>query len=185
VIGLLGCGGLLALFLVVLLVAAVVSGPTNQTAQSDGEEEQESKKKPAPNNKKSGPENVTAAVGESAQLADRTLVVNEVEGYAPPNQFQRPQPGNEYLRVYVTLRNTGNQPFPYNPLDFKVQDSNGVQKTPETMTDMPYRLEFGDLAPDGIVEGNLVFEVPQGDNDLQLIYQTNAIERRTITVGPL
>src|SRR5829696_6933431 len=136
-------------------------GTTNQTAQSEGEEEQESEKKPAPNMKKSGPENVTAAVGESAQLADRTLVVNEVEGYAPPNQFQRPQPGNEYLRVYVTLRNTGNQPFPYNPLDFKVQDSNGVQKTPETISEMPYRLEYGSLAADGTVEGNLVFEVPQ------------------------
>ena len=175
---------MLALFLVVLLVAAVVSGPTNQTAQSEGEG-QESEKKPAPNKKKSGPENVTAAVGESAQLADRTLVVNEVEGYAPPNQFQRPQPGNEYLRVYVTLRNTGNQPFDYNPLDFKVQDSNGVQKNPEFISEMPYSLELGSLAPDGTVEGNLVFEVPQGDNDLQLVYQTNAIERRTITVGPL
>src|SRR5215211_3039849 len=184
VIGLLGGGGLLALFLVVLLVAAVVSGPTNQTAQSEGDEEQKSEKKPTPN-KKSGPENVTAAVGESAQLADRTLVVNEAEGYAPPNQFQRPQPGNEYLRVYVTLRNTGNQPFDYNPLDFKVQDSNGVQKNSEFITEMPYSLEYGSLAPDGTVEGNLVFEIPQGDNDLHLIYETNPIERRTITVGPL
>src|SRR5919112_3095511 len=40
VIGLLGCGGLLALFLVVLLVAAVVAGPANQTAQSEGEEQE-------------------------------------------------------------------------------------------------------------------------------------------------
>src|SRR5215208_4007423 len=155
VIGLLGCGGLVALLLVALLVAAVVSGPTNQTAQSGGEEGQESgesEKKPAPNKKKSGPENVTAKVGESAQLGDRTLVVNEVEGYAPPNQFQRPQSGNEYLRVYVTLRNTGNQPFDYNPLDFKVQDSNGVQKNPEFISEMPYSLELGSLAPDGTVE---------------------------------
>jgi hypothetical protein len=119
------------------------------------------------------------------QLRDRTLVVNEVEGYSPPNRFQRPQQGNEYLRVYVTVRNTGDQTINYNPLDFKVQDSNGVQKNYETISEMPYRFEYGSLAPDGTVEGNLVFEVPQGDNNLQLIYETNMFGGETVTVGPL
>ena len=192
VIGLLGCGGLVALLLVALLVVAVVSGPTKQTAQSGGggqesggeEEEEKEEKKPA-EKKKSGPENVEVAVGETAELRDRTLLVNEVQHGYPPRRGQRLEPGNELLRVYITLKNTGNQPINYNPLDFKVQDSNGVQKNYEGMSDLPYRLEYGSLAPDGTVEGNLAFEVPQGDNNLQLVYQANQFQRQTVTVGPL
>jgi len=190
VIGLLGCGGLVALLLVALLVVAVVSGPTNQTAQSGGDgqesggEEEKEEKKPAPK-KKSGPENVEVAVGETAELQDRSVVVNEVQHNYPPARFQKLEPDTELLRVYLTLRNTGEQPINYNPLDFKVQDSNGVQKNYQAMAELPYRLEYGSLAPDGTVEGNLAFEVPQGDNNLQLVYQPNAFQRQTVTVGPL
>jgi len=35
------------------------------------------------------------------------------------------------------------------------------------------------------MEGNLTFEVPQGDNNLQLIYEANLFQRQTVTVGPL
>jgi Domain of unknown function (DUF4352)/zinc-ribbon domain len=186
VIGLLGCGGLVGLLLVALLVVAAVSGPANQTAQSEGggQEDGDDEKKPA-EKKKSGAENAQVAVGETAELRDRTLVVNEVQkGYPPPRQI-RIEPGNELLRVYVTLRNTSNQAFSYNPLNFKVQDSNGVQESRQVMMGLPYPIEPGSLAPEGTMEGNLVFEVPQGDSNLQLIYEANPIQRQTITVGPL
>ena len=191
VIGLLGCGGLVTLLLVALLVVAIVSGPTNQTAQSGGggqedgsEEEEKEEKKPAPK-KKSGPENVEVAVGETAELQDRSLAVNEVQhGYPPPRQI-RMDPGHELLRVYVTLRNTSDQDFSYNLLNFKVQDSNGVQESRQVIPDLPYRIEPGSLAPDGTLEGNLVFEVPQGDSNLLLIYEANPITKQNITVGPL
>ncbi len=75
----LGCGGL-ALLVLALLVVGIVSGTTNKTAQSGGEGDENGKSEEKPEaKKKSGPENVTAKVGESAQLRDRTLVVNEVE----------------------------------------------------------------------------------------------------------
>jgi len=191
VIGLLGCGGLVGILLVALLVVAIVSGPTNQTAQSgggeqeDGEEEKEPAEKKPAEKKKSGAENAEVAVGETAELRDRTLVVNEVQkGYPPPRQT-RIEPGNERLRVYVTLHNTSNQEFSYNPLNFKVQDSNGVQERHKLTMDLPYRIEPGSLAPEGTMEGNLVFEVPQGDSNLQLIYEASPIQRQTIIVGPL
>src|SRR5215217_4630601 len=109
-----------------LLVVAVVSGPTNQTAQSGGDgqesggEEEKEEKKPAPK-KKSGPENVEVAVGETAELSDRTLVVDEVQHSYPPQRYQRVEPGTELLRVYVTLKNTSNQAFNYNLHNFQVQ----------------------------------------------------------------
>jgi hypothetical protein len=190
VIGLLGCGGLVALLLVALLVVAVVSGPPSQTAQSggggqdnDGSEEKE-EKKPA-KKKMSGPENVEVAVGETAELSDRTLIVNEVQHGYPPQRYQRLEPGTELLRVYVTLKNTSNQAFNYNLNNFQVQDSNGVQKNPTTVTDLPYRVEYGDLAAGGTMEGNIVYEVPEGDRNLKLVYEANPFQRQTITVGPL
>ena len=190
VIGLLGCGGLVALLLVALLVVAIVSRPTTQTAQSGGGgqessgEEEKEEKKPEPK-KKSGPENVEVAVGETAELSDRTLEVNEVQHGYPPQRSQRVEPGTELLRVYVTLKNTSNQAFNYNLHNFQVQDSNGVQKAPTIAIDLPYRVEFGDLAAGGTMEGNLLYEVPEGDNNLQLIYEANPFQRQTVTVGPL
>jgi hypothetical protein len=43
----------------------------------------------------------------------------------------------------------------------------------------------GSLAPGGTVEGNVTFEVPEGDSGLSLLYKTNAFSGQTITVKPL
>ena len=56
-------------------------------------------------------------------------------------------------------RNTGDQAFSYNQLSFEAQDPNGTQRKLETITGLPYRLEFGDLAPGDTLEDNMVFEV--------------------------
>lgn len=124
-------------------------------------------------------------MGETAELRDRTLVANEVQHGYPPQRFQKLEPGTELVRVYVALKNTSDQAFNYNLHDFQVQDSNGVQKHPTTVTELPYRVEFGDLAAGGTMEGNLVYEVPEGDRNLKLIYEPNAFQRQNITVGPL
>jgi hypothetical protein len=75
-------GGLL---LVALIVVAIVSGPSNETTQSGGGEAENGKdeKKKLAEKKKSGSGNVEVAVGETAELRDRTLVVNEVEHNFP------------------------------------------------------------------------------------------------------
>jgi hypothetical protein len=177
--------------IVALLVVAIVSGPQNETAQSGGgqensEEEAKGEEKKATSKTKTDPAAVTVGVGETAELRDRTFVVNEVErNYVSPNRFTRVEPGNELIRVYVTLQNTGDQAFNYNVHNFEVQDSGGIQKIPQTIMELPNRIEFGDLAPGGTLEGNMVFEVPEGDNGLSLLYETDIIQKRTIIVKPL
>ena len=140
-LGLLGCGGVLGLLLVAILVVAIVSRPPNTTSQSkqEGEEQSEDKKKTT--KAKSDPNSVEVDVGETAELRDRTLVVNDVErNFVPPNRFTRVEPGNEFVRAFITIKNTGDQAFHYNPNDFKMQDSNGVQKPAETITELPNRM---------------------------------------------
>ena len=183
---LIGCGAVVVLG-VLLFIALVVGvliggGGSNKQSTSDTatttEESEEEKKKPEPK-KKTGPNNVQASVGQTAELSDRTLVVNEVErNYAPPSRVPNLEPGNEFVRVFVTLTNTDNQTFDYNPNNFKVQDSNGVQQTPRNPPQLPYTFQHGSLAPNGTLEGNMVFQVPQGDTGLSLIYEP--FEQRSI-----
>lgn len=185
-VGLLGCGGV-GLLLVALVVVAIVSGAPSNTAQSGSEQESgDDEKKSGSKNKGSGSDNPTVAVGESAELDDRTLTVTEVErNYTPQNRFSKAESGNEYLRVYVTMTNTSNRDIDYNPFNFEVQDSSGVQKNQTYVPEVPYNLESGSLAPKGKVEGNMIFEVPRNDNNLALIYTSNMFSGETVTVEPL
>ena len=181
-IGLLGCGGLLVL-LVILVVVVVALAPSggNQTSQGGGGEAEEKQKKTPKT--KTGPENVEATVGETAELQDRTLVVNEVErNFSPPTRASGLKPGNEFVRVFITLTNTSNQTFDYNPNNFKMQDSAGVQQTPRSMAQLPYSISHGSLAPGGTLEGNMVVQVPQGDSGLSLVYEPFERGLGTITV---
>lgn len=185
-VGLLGCGGV-GLLLLALVVVAIVSGSSSNTAQSGGGQESgDAEKKSTSKSSKSGSDNPTAAVGESVELDDRTFSVAEVErNYTPNNQFSKAERGNEYLRVLITLTNTSNGSISYNPFDFKVQDSNGVQKSQTFIPEVPNDLESGNLAPNGKIQGNLVFEVPRNDNGLKLLYTTNMFSGETVTVEPL
>jgi hypothetical protein len=183
--GVLGCGGV-GLLLLALIVVGIVSSASNNTAKSGGEEENGEDEKKSASKSKSGSGSVTVAVGEPAELDDQTLTVTEVDrNFSPNNRFSKAERGSEYLRVYVTLTNTSNRDISYNPFDFEVQDSNGVQKNQSYVSEVPYKFESGSLAPKGKVEGNLVFEVPQNDNNLKLIYTSNMFSGDTVTVEPL
>jgi hypothetical protein len=163
---LIGCGGLLALSVVALLavlVGSVIFGGGSS---------------------KTEPENVETAVEETAELRDRTLVVNEVErNYLPPNQFSRPEGVNEFIRVFIVLTNTSDEPLDYNPNNFKVQDSNGVQKTPQSIPELPYPVHHASLAPGGMIQGNMVFEIPQDDRGPRLLYEPFERNLGTVTVA--
>jgi Domain of unknown function (DUF4352) len=178
---LIGCGGLLALGVVlfVVLVIGIAIGRGGDTEQT---ERLEAEKNPTPK-KKASSQSIEVAVGERAELADRTLIVHEVDrNYTPPTRVSGLQPDEEPLRVYITMANTSNQSFDYNPNNFKVQDSSGVQKTPQSPTQLPARIEHGSLAPGGTLEGNMVFYVPQGDTGLSLVYEPFERGLGTVTV---
>jgi hypothetical protein len=135
--GLLGCGGLAVLGVLLFVVLLIGIGVGGSGKQSSGEPGSTSAEKKAKNNKADS-QNVEVTIGEAAELRDRTFTVNEAErNYFPPSRFQKVEPGNEYVRVYITLENTGDQALSYNPLDFELQDSNGVQRKYQTISEHP------------------------------------------------
>jgi len=95
------------------------------------------------------------------------------------------EPGSTSVESAENAKNTGDESINYNINDFKVQDSNGVQSNHDSRaeSDLPYRISYGGLAPDGELLGNIVFQVPQGDSGLKLIYDVSTVRgKRSITV---
>ncbi len=109
-------------------------------------------------------------VGDVIKIGDYTLTVNKAtRNWQSPADYDKPEAGKEYVLVEVTITNEGKSSASYNTFDFKMQDSNGVQKT-ETFTMADNKLNSGSLAAGGKITGNLVYDVPQDDAGLKLLF---------------
>jgi uncharacterized protein DUF4352 len=186
---LIGCGALGALVVVVLLISFVLfvvrGGPSNPppSGNSGGGGTQAAKSPPSSPKKSQDKSNPEVAVGDTVNLSDQTFVVNEAQpNYQPPNQFERPQNGMQFVRVNVTITNTSSGQINFNPFDFKLQDADGVQRNYRPIAQMPTPLNSGSLAQNGSVTGNMAFEAPQGGTGLKLIYKPSMISSEQVTV---
>lgn len=123
------------------------------------------------------------AVNESATLNNHTLIVSDVQrNYQTGNEYTQPESGKEFIVMTVTISNAGDSEFSFNPNDFEIQDSNGVQQSYSWQVPSEGKLDSGSLAPGGKVSGKLGFEVPAGDANLRLIYSQNLFSDKKITV---
>lgn len=110
------------------------------------------------------------AVGDKIKIDDYTMTVNKIErNWQSPADYDKPEAGKEYVLAEVTITNEGKSSIPYNTFDFKMQDSDGVQKT-ETYTMATSKLNSGDLAPGGKVTGNLVYDAVKDATGLKLLF---------------
>ena len=110
-------------------------------------------------------------IGDIVELDGASVVVNKVT-HVNGDDWNRPKNGHEYVVVEVTIKNEGTSSKPYNPFDFKMQNSQGV------ITDMTFwtsdrdtSLSSGELAPGGSITGTIPFEEPINDPELTLIYE--------------
>jgi hypothetical protein len=111
------------------------------------------------------------SVGETATLDDVAVQVLKVEK-SDGTEYDQPKPDMEYVIVTVALRNDGDETAVFAPYQFAMINSKG-QKTDEdfSLIDMNTYLKSGELLPGGAVSGTLVFEQPQDDSGLVLVYQ--------------
>jgi hypothetical protein len=179
-------GGILLAVAVVVLLAVLIGiligrGQQEEVAQKETTEEKTEEKteettvkteqKRNTPSKKTPPQSSVVGLGETGELFDRTVTVNDVQRpFVFPRNIPRPQMGNEFALMNVTITNTSSQPINVNPLHFKSEDSNGVRIDARRATGQPDEITSGSIAPGGELTGNLVAEVAQGDPTINLVY---------------
>lgn len=118
----------------------------------------------------SKPQNNT---GEKNQVKGGNILVtvSKIER-SQGSEYDKPKEGTEFVILHLTLKNTGSTKQSYNSYDFGLQNSNGnITNTAFTIINNDTALHYGELAGGGTVSGSLAFEIPQGDNNLKLIYK--------------
>lgn len=120
-------------------------------------------------------------LSEPVTSGNKSLVVGELE-FFPQIGGSAPGPGREYVVMTVTIRNVGDKRESYAPADFRLQNGEGNITGSKMVVGISNQLEQGQLAPGGRVTGRLVFEVPQRDRNLILLWPscTPACDERQI-----
>lgn len=140
------------LIVIVVIIAVAGAGSNNET-QTIGQEEKTEYNQ-----------------GEEAILGDGAITVTNVEK-SQGSEWDKPKSGKEFVIVYVTIENKGSNNLSYNPLYFKMQNSQGQQESMTfTTIDQDTALQSGELIPGGKVSGTITFEQPKDDTGLVLIY---------------
>ncbi len=125
---------------------------------------------PTPTAAPKGPE--IGKVGQKVTSAGISLTVHSVKRTSDSgNQLIVPKQGNEYLVVEVTIENESRETSPYNPLYFKVKDSDSFEYNVSLMPMIGNALKSGELAQGEKARGTVTFEIPKTVKGLVLSYQ--------------
>ncbi|MFQ5611362.1 MAG: DUF4352 domain-containing protein [Anaerolineae bacterium] len=83
-----------------------------------------------------------------------------------------PEPGKEFVFVSLKLRSLRppNEFSPYDPLDFLLFGGQGGFYPPDPQADNGRRLVAGELPGEGVIDGDLIFQVAQGEGGLFLVW---------------
>lgn len=131
--------------------------------------------------------NKTAKVGETIKLDDVHFIVNSVT-YNAGTKYSKPNDGNQYVIVNVTIENKGKKPISYNRYDFKLDDKGNQTPFSEYITGddgakvVNDILNSGTLVEGGKVTGSMIGQAKIGDK-YKLVYSgyTKNYKKNTIT----
>jgi hypothetical protein len=98
--------------------------------------------------------------GEVATVGSHTITVTGIVAPYPMLSYT-PRLGYQFVKVTIKITNTSNQPYNFNPSDYKLEDSRKVQNEagPESYSSEE-PLTSGTLASGGEVVGSMVYEIP-------------------------
>lgn len=116
-------------------------------------------------------------VGDTVDIDGVQLKVNKVD-FNPGSDISKPNAGNQYVIVNVTITNKSKDSVDYNPFDFKLDDAGNQTDLSEMLMDsngnqvVTDTLQSGTLAPGGSVTGSMVGQAKIG-GQYKLIYTGN------------
>ncbi|WP_041140102.1 DUF4352 domain-containing protein [Beduini massiliensis] len=124
------------------------------------------------------PEKTEFAQSETATYKKVEYRVTGVEKTKGQQYFEAAE-GKEYVIVHIKIENKTEDKISYNALYWKMQNSNGQEDGYKiTALDNINALNSGDLLAGGTIEGDLVFEEPEGDTGLKLAYYPSIMDSK-------
>lgn len=184
-----GCLGLVAIVVLLVVIAGLSGGrsTTQQVSapaatsvpQSPGlaaaaSKPTEGPKPTAPSKPTDTPQPVASPlgkVGEPFEAGGVSLTVAKVSKTDQTSQFAKAKPGNTFVVTDVIIESPGRDESPYNPLYFKVRDSEGFEASGALMGAPEPALKSGKLAKGEKVRGNVAFEVKADAKGFVLLYE--------------
>jgi hypothetical protein len=108
-------------------------------------------------------------VGQTGTTGNFDVTLNEViVPFTAPNEYQTPDPGNQYIAVDVTMVNNDDEQHPVSSLlSFELTDSEGRKYTESLIIDGTSDIG-GQVPPKSQRRGTTVYEVPAGITGLEL-----------------
>jgi hypothetical protein len=104
------------------------------------------------------PAQTVGKVGDRVEANGVALTVVKVEKATQISDFQKAEEGKTFVIAEVLIENVSTDTAPYNPLYFKVKDSEGFEENSSLMTG-DGALKSGELAKGEKARGNVAFQV--------------------------
>lgn len=128
---------------------------------------------------------VKAAVGDLVEGENMHLVIESVERELSETVLT-PEPGNEFVRVSLALKNVSDEYLSVSSLlQTRLRDDENYQYRSTVIGDNQPRFTDGQFVPGEVGRGSLAFEVPEDVSGLQLVFDFDVsifggVERATI-----
>lgn len=111
-------------------------------------------------------------VNDTVRLKGVKMTLTDVKKKFKMNgEYSNPKQGSQLIKVNVKIENDSESEINVSENDIKIKDSSGAMENPIEATNLlADKFESAVLLPGGIREGAVIFEVPENDNELKLIY---------------
>lgn len=114
-------------------------------------------------------------VGEEVELNDLSLKIYKVGNFNNYDSFWGPNSGRKYYFVNITMQNKGSGEIKYMRSDFILQDKESHPYNEAFLGSYEGLLDTsGTLLAGEMVNGDVVYDVPQNYNEFILIYRSYA-----------
>ena len=102
--------------------------------------------------------------------------ITKVEKTKGSNEYFQAKEGYEFVKVTIKIENNSDKKISYNALDFQMVNGDGVEASIYSITaEEDVMLDFGELDAGGTVEGVIIWEQKENDNNLKLRYYDNVL----------
>ncbi|GAA0069682.1 DUF4352 domain-containing protein [Clostridium sardiniense] len=167
------------LIVVIIIIGAVQAG-SNKPTKVDGSSNTASNSSDNSKKEKSN-ETQTFKVGDTIQTKDFKIKVNKITT-SNGSEFVKPQKGNEFVKVDVTVENTSKEEQAVSSvMMFKVVDKDGRSCNQAITENQKGQLD-GKVAPGRKITGEYIVEAPKGEKGLELQFDSSLLSSGQVIV---